>query len=90
MVGNVREWTSTLWGKRLLAPDPELSYPWVEDDGRDDLKAGSHILRVYRGGDKKDGPADLRCSARAALKPGSSGGPDSRGHGFRVMLSIPW
>lgn len=85
LVGNVREWTSTLWGERLIAPDPDFRYPWIDDGRRDDLSAKSHFLRVYRGGAFSDPISHLRCSARNAFHPKKTGLPNKR-HGFRVVL----
>ncbi len=86
LVGNVREWTSTLWGEKRSEPDPKLRYPWA-NDGRENLKAKSHIFRVYRGGAAADKIIQLRCSARYSYAPDKPGPPYMR-HGFRVVLII--
>ena len=86
MVGNGREWTSTLWGSSRVAPDPAFGYPWVSHDGRDDLTAPGHIRRVYRGG-PADEVTDLRCSRRGGFLPDKPGPRRSR-HGFRVVLKV--
>lgn len=86
MVGNVREWTSTLWGEKRLAPDPKFRYPWTNDE-REDLQAPSHIYRVYRGGAAADKREQLRCSARNGYAPDQLGPPFKR-HGFRVALKL--
>lgn len=83
MIGNVREWTSTLWGYQRAVPDPAFSYPWVANDGRDDLSAPGHLRRVYRGG-AADNVVDLRCSRRGGYLPDRPG-PRGNRHGFRVM-----
>jgi formylglycine-generating enzyme required for sulfatase activity len=83
MIGNVREWTSTLWGDVL--PSPTFCYPWA-DDRREDLTASKYVLRVYRGGSADRGERP-RCSARGAYFPDKSGPPRKR-HGFRVVLLI--
>jgi formylglycine-generating enzyme required for sulfatase activity len=82
MVGNVREWTSTLWGEHL--GEPKFVYPWASDH-REDLSACRFVLRVYRGGGAGDGLGNLRCSARGAHFPDRPGPPRKR-HGFRVVL----
>lgn len=84
LVGNVREWTSTLWGENRLAPDPQFHYPW-SNDKREDLTAKSHFYRVYRGGAAADNPTHLRCSARNGYAPNQPGPPHKR-FGFRVVL----
>ncbi len=84
LVGNVREWTSSLWGEKRLAPDPKFRYPWV-NEGREDLQAPGHIYRVYRGGAAADKPDQLRCSTRNGYTPDKPGPPFKR-HGFRVVL----
>jgi len=86
MVGNVREWTSTLWGDKLRQPDPKFHYPWANDH-REDLTASSYILRVHRGGAAADRIEKLRCSARGAYFPDKPGPPRKR-HGFRVVLKV--
>lgn len=85
LVGNVREWTVSLWGERRSAPDPGCLYPWV-DDGRSDPQASSLVRRIYRGGAAED-PAEMTCTARNAFAPDKSGLPGKR-HGFRVVLRV--
>jgi formylglycine-generating enzyme required for sulfatase activity len=87
MVGNVREWTSSLWGEKRLEPDSHFRYPWVNDRRRDDLTAPNHIYRVYRGGAFSDRITQLRCSARNGYAPDKPGPPYKR-HGFRVVLKV--
>jgi len=48
MVGNVWEWTSSLWGKNPR--NPSFKYPYNANDGREDLNAGNDFLRVLCGG----------------------------------------
>jgi formylglycine-generating enzyme required for sulfatase activity len=86
MLGNVREWTTTLWGEKRREPDPRFCYPWAADE-REDLQARRHIYRVYRGGAAADKMTQLRCSARNGYLPDKPGPPHKR-HGFRVVLSI--
>jgi formylglycine-generating enzyme required for sulfatase activity len=87
LVGNAREWTSTLWGSSRNVPDPAYSYPWLANDGRDDLTAPGHVRRVYRSGPANN-VAGLRCSRRGGFLPDKPGPRRSR-HGFRVVLLSP-
>jgi formylglycine-generating enzyme required for sulfatase activity len=84
LVGNVRQWTITLWGETRKSPDPRFMYPW-RDDQRSDLNASRAIRRVVRGSSFKDHAKFLRCSARSGQAPDDAGLPGSR-HGFRVMM----
>lgn len=86
MVGNVREWTSTLWGESVVEPDKRYHYPWQED-GRNALTANSEVRRIVRGGSASDPPDKLRCAARASYLP-LQPGPFGKRHGFRVMMLI--
>jgi formylglycine-generating enzyme required for sulfatase activity len=83
MIGNVREWTLTLWGERRSEPD--FSYPFV-DDGRNNPDANALVRRVYRGG-TGDTPQEMTCTARNGYAPDKSGPPGKR-HGFRVVLTV--
>jgi formylglycine-generating enzyme required for sulfatase activity len=85
MSGNVREWTSTRWGVKPIRPDQEYLYPWVADDGREDLTGTEFMLRVHRGGASTDTIEQLRCSARYGFAPNKPGLPKKR-HGFRVVM----
>jgi formylglycine-generating enzyme required for sulfatase activity len=81
MVGNVWEWTRSLWGKDWSKP--EFGYPYDPTDAkREALDAGDDIQRVVRGGSW----GDLRDGARCAYRYGLL--PDFRvdGVGFRVVL----
>ena len=83
MVGNVQQWTSTLWGTDLK--ENVFPYPYEENDGREDLTAQQRlhrVFRVHRGGSFRDEPAKLRCSARGISDPDSK----LRWRGFRVVL----
>lgn len=84
LVGNIRQWTSTLWGEKRLPPDSKYAYPW-KDDRRNDLSANRQIRRVVRGSSFKDSASLLRCSARSGQIPDDPGFPEAR-HGFRVVL----
>jgi formylglycine-generating enzyme required for sulfatase activity len=82
MVGNVRQWTASLWGERLQAPDEAYRYPWRADAAPAD--ASDIVRRVWRGGSYADPQAQLRCAFRGALFPTRAGGPHLR-MGLRVV-----
>jgi formylglycine-generating enzyme required for sulfatase activity len=85
-VGNVRQWTCSLWGEKRINPDPKFAYPW-RDDSRNDLNASRQIRRVVRGSSMTDDLNRLRCSARSGQLPDDAGLPGAR-HGFRVMRNV--
>jgi len=82
MIGNVQEWTSTLWGN-----DRERNYfpyPYRSEDGREEVKPGFYpILHIHRGGGFKDRPQQVSVSTRGIAS------IDSRvsWRGFRVAVS---
>jgi len=81
LIGNVWEWTRSLWGKNL--DRPEYTYPYSDRlKERENLQAGSDIYRVMRGGSQNN----LQWGARCASRLGSS--PDNWSNlvGFRVSL----
>ncbi len=86
MVGNVQEWTSTLWGEnRKVTAYP---YPYQKIDGREDLNADEHLTKVYRihrGGSFSDSQEKLTTSARNR----ALGKSATRERGFRVVLELP-
>jgi formylglycine-generating enzyme required for sulfatase activity len=82
MVGNVWEWTRSLWGKSLFEPD--FKYPYKPDDGRENLDAGNDVCRVSRGGSWRYSRWNARCASRSRRVPGDF---DSN-VGFRVMVSL--
>jgi formylglycine-generating enzyme required for sulfatase activity len=86
LVGNVSQWTCTLWGERRIAPDPEFAYPWM-DDGRNDTNGNLHLRRVVRGSSFKDNPKFLRCSARSGQIPEDGGFLGAR-YGFRIAMIV--
>jgi formylglycine-generating enzyme required for sulfatase activity len=61
MVGNVWEWTSSLWGKDPSKPD--YGYPYDPHDWRRKDPA-SRDRRVLRGGSFRSEPRFVRCSLR--------------------------
>ncbi|KFB68793.1 MAG: Serine/threonine-protein kinase pkn1 [Candidatus Accumulibacter vicinus] len=81
MVGNVWEWTRSLWGDDV--EKPAFDYPYdANDPRREALDAADGILRVVRGG-SWDFPRDYaRCACRGGLHPGTR----DDGCGFRVVL----
>ena len=85
MVGNIRQWTCTVWGEKRIAPDARYAYPYKED-GRNDLNASKQLRRVVRGSSMKDDIKWMRCSARSGQTPDDVGLPGTR-HGFRVVIN---
>jgi iron(II)-dependent oxidoreductase len=79
MVGNVWEWTSTIWGQT----ESEYGYPYRPDDGREDLTADK--WRVLRGGSFEYGPDQLRCTVRMGYPPNVTTRATLR-FGFRVVV----
>jgi formylglycine-generating enzyme required for sulfatase activity len=85
LLGNVQQWTSTLWGSK---PDqPDFPYPYDSSDGREEPEAEKQLdstYRIHRGGSYKNASTELRCTARG-FSP-----PDSRvaWRGFRVVLAV--
>ena len=86
LVGNVRQWTATLWGKKLIAPDPGYAYPWRADH-RNDLNASRQIRRVVRGTSFAEDIRYLRCSTRSGQVPEDAGWVGA-GIGFRVAMDV--
>lgn len=84
MVGNIRQWTCTIWEQGDAAQDSP--YPWKED-GRNNLNANSETPRVLRGSGMKDPPLLHRCSARRGDLPESRGYVGAR-YGFRVLMKV--
>jgi len=85
MLGNVQEWTSTLWGSDTR--ENAFPYPYRADDGREDLEAERRlpvVYRVHRGGSYRDERSTLRCSARSYASPTSK----IAWRGFRVVLEV--
>jgi formylglycine-generating enzyme required for sulfatase activity len=81
MIGNLWEWTRSLWGKDWRKTDFE--YPYQPDDiKREDLRARDDVGRVVRGGSWYDSRVFARCCHRSGDQ------PDYRSDliGFRVVL----
>jgi formylglycine-generating enzyme required for sulfatase activity len=83
MVGNVWEWTRSLWGRN--SGRPEFKYPYDAGDGREDLEAACDAPRLLRGGSFSDTLFDARCACRLWFLPGSF----FNFFGFRVVLLQP-
>jgi formylglycine-generating enzyme required for sulfatase activity len=86
LVGNVLQWTTTLWGEKRMKPDPQFCYPW-QDDGRDDPQANKQIRRVLRGSSYMDAPQACTCTTRLSFLPADRGRPGKR-HGFRIVMIL--
>jgi iron(II)-dependent oxidoreductase len=85
LLGNVQQWTRSLWGSQPAQTD--YGYPYDPDDGRevtDPTKLPAQARLVHRGGSYKSQPPDLRCTARGNAT------PESRiaWRGFRVVMHI--
>jgi iron(II)-dependent oxidoreductase len=85
LLGNVQEWTCSLWGDQPA--QPEFGYPYDPADGREvtspqELPPLARL--VHRGGYFKSAPADLRCTARGNALADSK----VAWRGFRVALKI--
>jgi formylglycine-generating enzyme required for sulfatase activity len=81
MLGNVLEWTRSLWGKDVSKPD--FAYPYdANDHRREDLKAGDDIYRVVRGGSWFNRRDFARCAVRYGVLPDLRAGSI----GFRVAV----
>ncbi len=81
MVGNVRQWTSTLWGSDYQKP--EYPYPYQLRDGRENLAAGTAVYRLVRGSAFADEQTRHRCAARAWYAPDNK----HKHRGFRIALA---
>ena len=67
LVGNVSEWTRTLWGKTEWMA--EFTYPYNRVDGRENLEASASTARVLRSGNWRSEKTWLRCSTRSGNYP---------------------
>jgi formylglycine-generating enzyme required for sulfatase activity len=85
MLGNVEEWTRTLWGAQWTPS--EYGYPYDENDGRDLATAGDVPVQgkvVHRGGSYRSTPAELSCTRRDCADPASK----IAWRGFRVVMEV--
>jgi iron(II)-dependent oxidoreductase len=80
MVGNVWEWTSTLWGLSISEP---IKYPYDPNDGREGESVNDKIPRVLRGSSWLDDRSVARCAFRNRSSPFSW----DDYFGFRVAVS---
>jgi formylglycine-generating enzyme required for sulfatase activity/energy-coupling factor transporter ATP-binding protein EcfA2 len=81
MVGNVWEWTRSLWGQDVS--EPEFRYPYDPADGRESLEASDDMLRVLRDGSFYGNRYFARCAFRSYDLPLN----DWYNNGFRVVVS---
>ncbi|MCX7112386.1 MAG: SUMF1/EgtB/PvdO family nonheme iron enzyme [Proteobacteria bacterium] len=84
MSGNVWEWTSSQWGKKIGSPDFTYTAWAGQEGGRDDL--GPIALRVIRGGSWGYLTVNVRCAFRLRNHPAHR--YDT--FGFRLALGSPW
>lgn len=82
-MGQILEWTCSLWGEKRIEPDAKYAYPW-KNDGRNDIKVNRPIRRIVRGYTGNDETGLRRLSARSGRSPDDTGSGDSR-YGFRVL-----
>ena len=87
MLGNVEEWTRTLWGTQWTPPEYGYPYPFDKNDGRDlatadDLSVQGKV--VHRGGSYKSTAAKLSCALRDCADPSSK----IAWRGFRVVMEV--
>lgn len=80
MVGNVWQWTSSLWGTKEETPD--YGYPYDPNDGRENPNEPATVMRVLRGGSWCEGSGRVRCALRGMCDPSH---PADVG-GFRVVF----
>ncbi|KAA3662692.1 MAG: hypothetical protein DWQ04_12730 [Chloroflexi bacterium] len=81
MIGNVQQWTSTIWGSNRHQSD--YPYPY-RPDAREQVDAGDdrhRLRRIYRGSTFSDAFQQCRCSIRKHDRPKSA----KLTRGFRVV-----
>jgi formylglycine-generating enzyme required for sulfatase activity len=80
LLGNVEEWTSTLWGadERTLA----FPYPYRWDDGREETTVSQ--FRIHRGGSYRNAPQTVRATTRGAIHQESK----VPWRGLRVVINL--
>ncbi len=81
MAGNAWEWTLSNWGE--IGSRPQFSYPYDQNDGRENLLAPPNVRRVVRGGSWYYFPHCVRCATRNLMFPNT----EHHGGGFRLVLS---
>ena len=86
MAGNVWEWTRSVfgrWNDEQKAFFDQETYPYIPDDGREDLEKPADFLRVIRGGSFAHDRSDTPCAYCGCDY------PDFRcaSFGFRVAIS---
>jgi formylglycine-generating enzyme required for sulfatase activity len=67
MAGNVWEWTRSIigeWDDKKGELIHEYNYPYVPNDGREDLRKNSKFMRVIRGGSFAHDRSDTPCAYR--------------------------
>ncbi|MEL6719380.1 MAG: SUMF1/EgtB/PvdO family nonheme iron enzyme [Bacteroidota bacterium] len=62
MAGNVWEWTLSIWGKS--GNNSHFRYPYLQEDGRESLRADATYRRVIRGGGYYYDPDCVTCFTR--------------------------
>jgi formylglycine-generating enzyme required for sulfatase activity len=67
MIGNVWEWTLSLWGRSLR--QAEFIYPYNAGDGRENLDAATDMRRILRGSSFFNGKDVARCASRYRYSP---------------------
>lgn len=82
MVGNVWEWTNTIWGSGLDVA--QFGYPYRPDDGREAGSDDLNLRRIVRGGGFADSRYTMRCTVRDRDLVSST---DSS-YGFRVVETL--
>jgi formylglycine-generating enzyme required for sulfatase activity len=80
MVGNIWEWTRSLWGRNLR--EPQFKYPYDPTDGREDIEAKTDMRRVLRGVSFLNDRQVARCASRYRYSPSNFFATV----GFRVAL----
>jgi formylglycine-generating enzyme required for sulfatase activity len=85
LVGNVYEWTLSLWDKwQGHMPTLHFAYPYLPQDGREEVDAPNTACRVVRGGAYNSGRGTVCCTHRFGYS------PDKYDYdmGFRVVAII--
>jgi len=86
LLGNIRQWTLTLWGESRVRPDPIFGGQW-KNDRRNDINASRQVLRVIRGCSFAEDPSKMDCSTRNGQLPTDAGWIGA-GIGFRVVMNL--